>query len=141
MQNERDDLIEEFVITTWDALFRVPQTKLGVTDGGYAAIFTSGHDLLERTREAIQSRLPDFWVTSQQDYGTVLPELTDRADLGPDNLRELGREYLQRLGGFVGADLVGDEALVSAYGAMLEAYVQGETELDAPDRSPSAPGV
>jgi hypothetical protein len=137
MQNERDELIEEFIITTWDALFRVPQTRLGVTDGGYCSVFTSGHDLLERTREAIQSRLPDFWVTSQQAYGTTLPELTDRADLEPENLKELGREYLQRLGEFVGADLAANEPLVAEYGRMLEAYVQGEREFNAPS-TPSA---
>lgn len=139
MQNERDNLIEEFITTTWDSLFRVPQTKLGVTDGGYCSIFASGHDLLERTREAIQAARPDFQVTTQQAFGGRLADLTDRPDLGPENMKRLGREYLEQLGEIVDVDLAGDDALVTAYGRMLEDYVRGEMEFNASADAPSAP--
>ncbi|MGU3658551.1 hypothetical protein [Methylobacterium fujisawaense] len=141
MRNERDNLIEEFITTSWDALFRVPQSKLGVTDGGYCSVFTSGHALLERTREAIQSRRPDFSVTSEQAFATVLPEMMDRINLEPDTLKGLAREYLQRLGEVVEVDLADDDALVAAYGRMLEDYVHGETDYNTLQNAPSRPGA
>lgn len=140
MKDDRERLLEEFITTTWDALFVGPQKKLGVTDGGLCGIFASGHPLLERTREAIEGKAPGFVVTEEQAFGTVLPELTERIDLEPANLRGLGREYLMRLGEVVGADLVDDD-LVDAYGRMLKDYVDHEADHQVLSNIPSRPGA
>ncbi len=140
MQDARERLMEEFITTTWDALFAGPQKKLGVTDGGLCSLFTSGHAVLTETREAIESKAPGFEVTEELAYGTVLPELMERIDLDPANLRGLGREYLLRLGEVVGADLT-DETLVASYGRMLEDYVAYEADYTALNNMPSRPGA
>ena len=140
MQDERERLMEEFIITTWDALFAGPQKKLGVTDGGLCSLFTSGHSVLTETREAIESKAPGFEITEEQAFRTVLPELTERIDLDPANLRGLAREYLLRLGEIVGADLA-DDPLVASYGRMLEDYIAYETEHRALNDLPSRPGA
>lgn len=140
MKDDRERLLEEFITTTWDALFVGPQKKLGVTDGGLCGIFASGHPLLERTREAIESKAPDFVVTDEIAFQTVLPELTERIDLEPANLRGLGREYLMRLGEVVGADLEDDD-LIDAYARMLSDYVDHETDHQVLSNTPSRPGA
>lgn len=140
MEDDRERLLEEFITTSWDALFSGPQTKLGVTDGGLCALFASGHPLLERTREAIEARAPDFVPTEEQAFETVLPELAERVDLEPASLRDLGREYLMRLGEVVGADLA-DEGLVDAYAGMLKDYVDREADHRVLGNTPSRPGA
>lgn len=140
MKDDRERLLEEFIISSWDALFAGPQKRLGVTDGGLCGIFTSGHPLLERTRMAIEAKAPDFVVTEEQAFGTALPELMERIDLETPNLRGLGREYLLRLGEVVGVDLI-DEDLVDAYGRMLREYVDHEADYVALSSSSSRPGA
>jgi len=140
MKDDRERLLEEFIITTWDALFAGPQKKLGVTDGGLCGLFVSGHPLLERTREAIEAKAPDFVVTEEQAFRAVLPEITERIDLEPANLRGIGREYLMRLGEVVGADL-SDDGLVDAYAGMLRDYLDHEADHQALNDMPSRPGA
>lgn len=140
MKDDRERLLKEFITTTWDALFAGPQTKLGVTDGGLCALFASGHPVLERTREAIEARAPDFVATEEQAFGTVLPELAECVDLEPASLRGLGREYLMRLGEVVGADLADDD-LVDAYAGMLRDYVDHEADHKVLGDTPSRPGA
>lgn len=140
MQNERDHLIEEFITTTWDALFVNPQRELGVTDGGLCSLFTSGHPVLEETREAIDIKAPGFVVTGAQAFHTAFPALTERTGVAPETMRELAAEYLTRLGELVGADLA-DDRLVASYSRMLTDYVAYEAEhaeTDASTRRPTA---
>lgn len=121
----REELIAEFVTTTSNALFGVVQERIGVTDGGFASLFWTGHPVLAATVEAIQDRAPSFAITEDLAFGAEWPPISAISDLEPASLRSAGAEYLRRLGEIVGADLADDE-LAEAYAGMLAKYVSSE---------------
>lgn len=125
MSWDRERLLEEFVVTTSNALFKVVQDAIGVTEGDLAALFWSGHEVIDETVEAIEKHAPEFQITEDMAFGAAWPTMTPIPDAEPDNLRAAGKEYLQRLGELVGADLA-EEGLVRSYAAMLKNYVASE---------------
>lgn len=122
---DREQLLEEYVVTTSNALFKVVQDRIGVTEGDLAALFWSGHEVIDLTVEAIERHAPGFRITEDLSFGTAWPTMTAIPDAEPASLRSAGEEYLQRLGELVGADLA-DKKLVGSYEVMLRDYVASE---------------
>ncbi|GJD90738.1 hypothetical protein BHAOGJBA_4280 [Methylobacterium hispanicum] len=125
MSWDRERLLQEYVVTTSNALFKVVQDRIGVTEGDLAAQFWIGHDIIDRTVEAIERRAPGFQITEDLAFGAAWPTMTAIPDAEPASLRSAGEEYLRRLGELVGADLA-DGELVGQYEIMLRDYVASE---------------
>ena len=125
MSWDRKRLLEEFVVTASNALFKVVQDPIGVTEGDLAAQFWSGHEVIDETVEAIEKHAPGFQITEDMAFGVAWPKMTPIPGAEPASLRTAGEEFLKRLGEIVGADLA-DEGLVRSYAAMLKNYVASE---------------
>ena len=125
---DQDRLLQEFLITTSDSLFKGIQEKLGVEDGGYAGMFWPDSPAFQATIEAIKAKAPFFEVDKDRAFSQAMPEIPAQPDLDADGLRATSVAFLGDLGDIVGADL-GDEALVGQYVQSLEAYIAGERDL------------
>jgi hypothetical protein len=125
---DRDELLQEFLITTSDSLFKGIQEKLGVDDGGYAGMFWPDSQAFQATIEAIKAKAPSFEVDKDKAFSQAMPEIPDQPDLDTGSLRATSVAFLGHLGDVVGADL-GDEALVGQYVRSLESYIAGERDL------------